>query len=180
MLREGRIISLHIDTKTIRRLRDVLIENGQLVLRETGPTHNHELDARQLASLKRVSHFAETMYLMMVADGDIAKEEQDAIRGALSMLTVGCIDSFMLDTMLHDFAKQAQEQGVAYRLQTIGAQLSGNREDRETAFTLAAAVAMADRELANSESNLIENISEWYGISGKRVAEILESIDRKN
>ena len=167
---------MEIDTATIRRLRDALIESGKLVESSEEP-QSANAESRQLASLKRVAPFAETMYLMMMADGEAAANEKAAIRGALNMLTHGFVEQQLLDDMLEDCEKIASEQGVEFRLQSIGSHLCADRQDRETAFTLAAAVAIADQRVDVEESSLMDSIAEWYGISGKRSREIVQQIE---
>ena len=171
-------MSLDIDTQTIKRLRDALIESGRLQEASEAKESPNKIDDRQQASIDRVAPFAETMYLMMMADGDAAEAEKDAIRGALLMLTHGFLESSILDGMLQRCELAAEEQGVEFRLQSIGAHLSADRQDRETAFTLAAAVAVADNQVAEEESTLIESIAEWYGISSKRSDQILRQIEQ--
>ena len=168
-------MSLDIDTQTIRRLRDALVAGGRVSESADG-TATKNIDARSQASINRVSPFAETMYLMMMADGDASESERDAIRGALQVLTHGLLDRSVLDDILKRCEVEAREQGVEARLQAIGARLCGDRLDRETAFTLAAAVAMADDQVVEQESLLVESIAEWYGISARRCTDILQQL----
>jgi len=173
-------MTLQINTVTIRRLRDALIANGQLITCPEPDLEADERDPRQEASLKRVAPFAETMFLMMMADGTATQSEKDAIRGALAMLTHGCIQQTRLDELLGNFKAMLARQGVKYRLQTLGSRISADRQDRETAFTLAAAVALADEEIATGEFDLILDIADWYGISERRAKEIVEQVGRSN
>ena len=69
------------------------------------------------------------------------------------------------------------EQGVGARLQAVGGRICADRTDRETAFTLAAAVALADNRLLDEESLLVGSIAEWYGISDRRCAQILQQFE---
>lgn len=173
-------MSLNIDTQTVRRLRDALIESGRLEERSPVTNSGSKIDDRSQALIDRVSPFAETMYLTMMVDGEAAESEKEAIRGALQMLTQGFLDESMLEKILDRCQTVAQEQGVEFRLQTLGAQLCADRQDRETAFTLAAAVAMADNQVADEESLLVGSIAEWYGVSGKRCSEILQQIENQS
>jgi uncharacterized tellurite resistance protein B-like protein len=154
-------------------LRDSLIQSGQ-VASQGNPTETTE--ARSNASLKRFAPFAETMYLMMMIDGDADQSELNVIRGAISILTDGMLDSDSLDEIFERCAEVAANHGVEERLQYIGAHLSADKLDRETAFTLAAAVAIADNEVAEEEAELVRLIAEWYGISESRCEEILQQI----
>lgn len=169
-------MNLELDTATMRRLRDALIAGGKLQA-TADVTDTPALDERALASIRRVEPFAETMFLMMMADGEAAETEKDAIRGALLLLTHGYIQPAVLDDILHNCEAIVASQGVERRLQMIGARLSADKQDRETAFTLAAAVAVADATVASTESNLIDSIAEWYGICNRRRAEILQQLE---
>jgi uncharacterized tellurite resistance protein B-like protein len=169
---------MNIDTVTIRRLRDALLASG----REKDPGHVEtgfpQDDAgRKQAALLRVAPFVETMYLMMAADEELCEAEEQAVRGALKVLTHGMLDDASLELLLADCEAMVQEQGVQARLQAVGARVCADRTDRETAFSLAAAIAMADNKLVNAESLLVDSIAEWYGISGRRCAEILQQFD---
>jgi len=168
---------MNIDTQTIRRLRDALVANGRLTAANSDTV---EIESQSQASLQRVAPFAETMYLMMMVDGKAATEEREAIRGALQMLTHGLLNSNSLDDILRRCETVVQEFGVERRLQAIGAQLSADRLDRETAFTLAAVVAMADKQVLESESLLVQSIAEWYGVSSSRCRVILQSVEGRS
>ncbi|MBV1906417.1 MAG: hypothetical protein KUG75_10095 [Pseudomonadales bacterium] len=168
-------MSLDIDTQTIRRLRDALIEGGRL--QQSPGVGEQHVSERLQASIDRVSPFAETMCLTMLADGSSMESEREAIIGALLLLTDGILEAGILDSMLAGYEISAAEQGVEFRLQTIGAKLCANRQDREIAFTLAAAVAVADNHVAEQELSLIESIAEWYGVSLKRCRNILQRIE---
>lgn len=161
---------MHIDTATIRRLRDALLANGRIA---TAAVDNVD-EGRRKASLQRVQPFVETMYLMMVIDGEPDRAEYEVMRGALGMLTDGLLHGAALDEMLGDCEALAREQGVMARLQAVGGRICADRVDRETAFSLATAVAIADGKLLAEESSLVESIAEWYGISAKRCAQLLQ------
>ncbi|MBT8147013.1 MAG: hypothetical protein KJN90_09175, partial [Gammaproteobacteria bacterium] len=135
-------MAIDIDTTTIRRLRDALITNGRL---ETSPDERSDkvIEDRLQASMARAAPFVETMYLVMVADGHEQESEKEAILGAVSMLTHGCLNVAELEKILHTSKQEIARQGVEGRLQVIGAQISADRQDREIAFTLAAATALA-------------------------------------
>jgi tellurite resistance protein len=171
-------MTLQIDTETIRRLRDALIAGGRLDEPNEIPASDTSRGRRK-ASVGRVAPFVETMYLMMIADGHSLESEREAILGALSMLTHGFLDQSDLAGILSDSEAEAQRQGVEARLQAIGAQISASRQDREIAFTLAAAVAIADDEIAGQEHSLIESIAEWYGLSTRRCNEILQQLESR-
>lgn len=164
--------TVNIDTAAIRRLRDALLESGRL---DPAPESAGagELEARRELAAKRVAPFVETMYLAMMADGAATAEEMVAVTSAARILTDGLLQEAQLEQLLAHCAAVASEHGVSSRLQMLGARLCADRMDRETAFSLAAAVAMADKQLDPRESELISDVAEWYGISSRRLGELL-------
>jgi tellurite resistance protein len=166
---------MEIDTQIVRNLRDTLIENGRLKHAETGS--GDAPNSRARASIERVKPFAETMCLMMMVDGVADEAEKDAIRGALEVLTDGLLHATLLDDMLEECLSVIRDDAFEARLQMIGTQLSGDKVDRETAFMLAAAVAAADQAFLEREMNLLDTIAEWYGLSSKRTAQLLNQLE---
>ncbi len=166
---------MNIDTDRIRRLRDALVEGGRLAY-AVDSEGDRPPSRGTLAALERVAPFVETMYLMMMADGEREQPEQDAIR-AMRVLTHGLLDDGGLETLMQRFERQLHDQGVEARLQAIGGRICADRLDRETAFSLAAAMAVADDEVAKEESLLVASIAEWFGVSPRRSREILEEFD---
>ncbi|MEP1472481.1 MAG: tellurite resistance TerB family protein [Halieaceae bacterium] len=164
---------MNIDTSKIRRLRDALVKGGRLA-EDMGDSGLRQ-DERHLAAVQRVSPMIEVMYLMMSIDGSLGDEERVAIHGAIKLLTDSGIAKSELDEMLKEFGALAQQEGVEARLQAIGHRISRDQLDRETAFSLAAAVAMADDEVAEEESLLVKSVAEWFGISSQRCDELLRA-----
>src|SRR5690606_20890338 len=83
---------MRIRTGTIERLRDALLESGRrgsAVLSSAYETLARAglLTEEEKAALQRVDPVAETMFLMMAADGTLADTERDAVRGAIRGLT---------------------------------------------------------------------------------------------
>jgi DnaJ-domain-containing protein 1 len=166
---------MNMDTRTVRRLRDALVEVGGAV--KDAAADPPETDRGREASLKRVEPFLETMYLMMMADGQSDVAEQAAMRGALRILTQGLIDTGTLESLLRTFAARLGQQGLEHRLQAIGGVVCANKRDRETALTLAAAIALADHAVAGEEGELVSSIAEWFGVSRRRCLELLAQFD---
>ncbi len=164
---------MNIDTATIRRLRDALVASGSF---DTASEASPASDARQQAALERVAPFVEVMCLMMTIDGDIGGDERAAIIGASKMLTSGMVADDDLEKLLDRFADPLESHKVEARLQTIGNAICRDRLDRETAFTLAAAIAVADGRVAEEESLLVDSIAEWFGLSNRRCEEILSAL----
>ena len=164
---------IDIDTAAIRRLRDYFLDTDTSTVSEAPALP----EAALAAVLRRAEPFAETMSLMMMADGSAGDEEWRTLAGAFHVLTQGAATDAMVAEMLETFAENLQRQGAISRLQQIGAQLSANVEDRETAFSLGAVVALADRTVDVRESELIQVLAEYYGISNRRVDALLNALD---
>jgi tellurite resistance protein len=162
---------VNIDTRTIRRLRDALLDSGRLSA--SGGTGASE------AAKNRVAPFVETMFLVMVADGHDDDDEVAVLRGAMRTLAGDSLTDADFDLLLRHCRMQVEAQGVEARLQAIGQRISGDRIERETGFSLAAAVALADDRVAAEESSLLAAIAEWYGLSARRSQEILEQFDQR-
>ena len=165
---------MDIDTETIRRLRD------QLLAADTPPdtrvVHGDANAAVKAAVARRIEPFAETMYLVMMADGQSAVVERDALVAALKVLSDDQLGDADILPMLERFAQLTDGVGTEGRLAQLGAHLSADRDDRETAFALAAVIALADESVAVQENRVLEWVSEYYGISQKRMASILGAI----
>ena len=80
------------------------------------------------------------------------------------------------DRMLGMFEERLSAQGREERLCQIGAQLSADPADAEMAFSLAAAVAVADDRVDVEEGNLVGELAEFFGISPKRATALLDEV----
>ena len=127
--------------------------------------------------MRRIEPFAETMYLVMVADEQTDSTELAALTAALHILAGGQLDDSEFSTLLAQFAGTALRVGVEARIAQLGSLLSADREDRETAFTLAAVIALADGSVEREENNILELVREYFGISTKRANVLLHEID---
>ncbi|MFV8819060.1 TerB family tellurite resistance protein [Haliea sp. E17] len=163
---------MQIDTEVIRRLRDALLAQDSAADQAPG----NVAAPRREAALARVAPFAETMYLVMMADGHHAPEELASVRGAIRLLAGDLLDAADLDALLDRCDAAARERGPAFLLQALGNRLCANRNDRETAFTLAAAVALADDTVVEEEQALLGDVAEWFGVSSRRARELLGEI----
>jgi uncharacterized tellurite resistance protein B-like protein len=169
-------VSLQIDSATIRRLRDALLAEGN-----QSPEPAADINCPHRAAARaRVAPFAETMYLVMLADGDCAPQEMASVRGAIRILTQGLLADSDLDDMLQRCEAAAKERGAAAMLQTLGSKLCAQRNDRETAFTLAAAIALADDTVTDEETSFMDDVAEWFGVSSRRAAELLGEVQSRS
>lgn len=169
---------MQIDSPTVRRLRDMLLERAQLELEYRGDQTRlaqAETSPEVQALVERVAPICEALYLVMIADGQSDERESQSIRGAIDTLTANGLSRETVDSMLDRFARDALAQGRSERLLRVTASLSADREDAEAALALAAAVAMADGEVAKTEDLLLVELAESLGISSGRAAIILDT-----
>ncbi len=174
---------MRINTATITRLRDALLQSGRRPTIVVSPAYetlarSGLLSPEEAAAVDRIDPLAETMYLMMTADGMVAEAEQDALRGAIRGLADNLIRSGTINVMLETFAKKLKEHGRDARLQEIAETLSENPQEAEGAFSLAAAIALADDSVHDKENEFINQLADWFGISEGRAAQILDELAR--
>lgn len=173
---------MKIQTVTITRLRDALLQSGRrpsLLLSSAYETLTREglLSPEEVSALNRVDPLAETMFLMMAADGTLAEQELDAVRGAIRGLTDNILRSGTIKVMLENYEKRLKTDGREERLRQIAEELSEDPSEAEGAFALAAAVALADDSVADEENAFINQLAEWFGISPERASEILDQLE---
>ena len=174
---------MNIRTTTMRRLRDALLKGGQrptVVLSEAYETLARQglLTADQTAVMSRVDPAGEVMFLVMAADGTIAEEEKDVIRGALRALTDGDLRSGTINVMLDEYAERLKKEGRDERLEQVAAELAETPIEAEVAFSLAAAVALADDRVAREENRLLDEFATMLGLSSERSTTILVSLKK--
>jgi tellurite resistance protein len=173
---------MKIETSTIRRLRDALLQSGRrpsMVLSPAYETLTREgmLSPEEMNALNRVDPLAETMFLMMAADGKLEESERDAVRGAVRGLSDNILRSGTINVMLENYQKRLSEQGRDERLREIADEIAEEPSEAEGAFALAAAVALADDEIADEEDAFINQLAEWFGIPPERASEILDQLE---
>jgi len=173
---------MKIETATIRRLRDALLQSGRRPSTIMSPayetlTREGMLSAAETTALNRVDPHAEAMFLMMAADGKIAEAERDAVRGAIRGLTDNLLRSGTIKVMLENYEARLKEQGRDARLQEIAESLADEPHEAEGAFALSAAVALADDEVADEENSLINQLAQWFHISEERADQILDQLE---
>jgi tellurite resistance protein len=174
--------TMKLETSTIVRLRDALLQSGRRPSSVLSPAYETLarqglLSPEESTALERIDLHAETMYLMMSADGQINVAEKDAIRGAIRGLTGNLLRSGTIDAMLASYAKRAAEQGRDTRLHEIAECLSEVPVEAESAFSLAAAIALADDEVAEEENAFVNQLAEWFGLTPERAEAILDELE---
>lgn len=162
---------MDVDTRAIRQLRDRLLSNHSVAAGDDAA------GGMSSAALGRIEPFAETMFLVMSADEHDAEAERQTLTAALNVLTGEALTATELAALLAGFRHNLQNHGREARLASIGARFGADRDDRETAFALAAAVALADEQVDVRETRVLETVREHFGISARRVAEILAALD---
>jgi tellurite resistance protein len=171
-----------LKTRTIERLRDALLQSGRrpsLVASSAYETLTREglLTTEEVAALNRVDPLAETMFLMMSADGKVETVEQDAVRGAVRGLTDNVLRTGTINVMLENYQRRLESDGRDERLRQIAETIAEEATEAEGAFALAAAVALADDDVADEENALINQLAEWFGIPPERSRAILDQIE---
>jgi uncharacterized tellurite resistance protein B-like protein len=160
-----------MSNKRIERLRDKLVDRGMASLRPSLPPTEPGPEA--LAMLQRVRPFAEAMYLVLAAEHDIAERERNVLRGALRTLTDGVLSTASMETMLGNFERARERDGVDVRLDALAAALYGDPSDAELALGLMAAAAEADGRLGASEQSIILALGERLGVAAGHLQELL-------
>lgn len=173
---------MKIETATIRRLRDALLESGRRASTVMSPAYETLARAGMLSddertALSRVDSMAETLFLMMAADGKVTESERDALRGAIRGLAGDVLHAGTINVMLEHYERALSSEGREARLRSLGAMLANIPAAAEGAFALAAAVALADGEVADEERALVDQIREWFGITVDRASVILHQVD---
>jgi tellurite resistance protein len=173
---------MRIETSTIRRLRDALMKSGSRDSGVHSPAYETLARAGVLTdeeniAVNRVGPMAETMFLMMTVDGKITESETTAILGAIRGLTDGHLHDGTIKVMLERYGEMVAAQGREARLAAVADQLADRPAEAENAFTLAAAVALADNEVADEERKLIEQLATWFGIKPDRAAAIIAELE---
>ena len=172
---------MKIETATIVRLKDALLKSGRRGADVVSPAYEtlaregllSEAEKQAIAS---VGPLAETMFLMMAADERHQESERDALRGAIRGLTDNLLHDGTINVMLEGFERALEREGRDERLEAVARTLEGQPEQAEGAFALAAAVALADEEVADSERALISQLADWFGIGELRITQILDQL----
>ena len=117
------------------------------------------------------------MFLMMAADGKITESERDVVRGAIRGLSDNILRSGTINVMLENYERNLREHGRDERLREIAEEISAEPSEIEGAFALAAAVALADDEVAEEENAFINQLASWFGLPEERANAILDQLE---
>ncbi|MET0343769.1 MAG: TerB family tellurite resistance protein [Polyangiales bacterium] len=174
---------MQLDTETLARLRDELLQRGARHSLLPQPVGNAGagapvFSADVAAVMQRVAPMCELLYLLMVADQDSDARERDLLRGAIRALTDGALRTGAIDALLARFQAGLEVHGRDARLAQVTAQLAADREDAEAAFTLAAVMVIADDQRSETEERLLAETRELLGISARRAGLLLGEVRR--
>ena len=173
---------MKLKTRTIERLRDALLESGRrpsVVVSSAYETLTREglLSPEEITALNRVDPLAETMFLMMAADGKLTNDERDAVRGGIRGLTDDVLRTGTINVMLDNYQRRLDSDGRDERLRQIAETIADAPSEAESAFALAAAVALADDDVAEEENSFINQLATWFGIDSDRAGTILDQVE---
>lgn len=174
---------MKVRTRTIERLRDALLQSGRkqsAVMSSAYETLARQglLSRDEQAAVQRVDAVAETMFLMMAADQMVSEAELAAIRGAIRGLTGEALGDGVVKVMIEGYALRLKEQGRDARLKSIAEALRQNSDEAASAFALAAAVALADNDVAEAETGFIRELAGWFGFDEAKANSILDELAR--
>jgi len=172
---------MELRTKTIERLRDALLKSGRRksavsssayrILAREGLLSKEENEA-----LERVAAVAEAMFLVIAADEQVTDTELAALRGAIRGLTGDVLSDDIVHLMIEQFAVKLRDEGRETRLREIAAATLDAGEAQNT-FALAAAVALADGQITDTESALVIELKSYFQLSDSEVQSILGQLD---
>jgi tellurite resistance protein len=168
---------IELQPKTLQRIRDHLLEVGQppsvhfMHLRSDDEPFAGDPDGRA-----RFEALFEAMYLMIMADGEVAEEEREVLRGAVRGLTNNAVRTAHIEKLFERMG-ELSKQGVSARLAAIAPVLKEDPALLEAAFTLASAVAFADDEIKDEENELINELAEVLEIEAGRAEELLNQLE---
>jgi uncharacterized tellurite resistance protein B-like protein len=170
-----------LNSKTLLRLRDHLLNTGAPKSRAmlSPATLEHPLEGDDEAKAL-FNALAESMYLMIAADGKIEESERTTLRGAFRELTDNQMRSATIDQLLEGFEAKLKAEGQAKRLDAITAVLREQPDAAEAAFVLTAAAAFADDEIADAENDILNDLADRLDIAASRAEELLDELENES
>lgn len=172
---------VNLKTRLVERLRDSLLQSG----RRTSDVESSALEilaregllsSREKDAFLRVEPIAELLFLVVAADELVADTELLAIRGAVRGLSGDILTDATVQVMVESFALRLRDEGAAARLAAVTRVLASDRNEAESAFCLAAAVALADSSVSDSESRLMDELAASLGITAQDRERILGEV----
>jgi tellurite resistance protein len=171
---------IKLQPKTLERIRDHFRDVGQPAsVAFTRPLEQDDPFAGDPDAKRRFDALFEAMFLMISADGEVADEEREVLRGAVRGLTDSAVRTAHIDRLFDD-CKAHAKQGAEARLNAIAPILKEDPALVEAAFSLAAAVAFADSDIKDEENELINTMAEALGIDDDRAEELLNLLENES
>jgi hypothetical protein len=164
--------------ESLEQLREALLARGEAppVSLSHGSLPPPGGSPQEAALLRRVAPYLELLYLMMLSDGRSGEAERRLLWGAARTLSGDRLTRASFDATVEGFDNLRVAEGIEARLDAISGWLVTDRLGAEAAFTLAGAMAVADREVAPNERDLLAELGERLGISSARAAELLGNV----
>ena len=174
---------MQLSPATIRRLRDRLLETAHRPTPVVSSayevlTREGLLSAEEITALARIDPVAEVMFLAMASDGKVTEEEHDAITGAVRELSHEVLHPGTIKVMLQNYARSCLLEGRDQRLRLVANNLSDRPDEAAVALELAAALVVADGEVAELERTFMSQLAEWLGFEPREVDAALESLSQ--
>lgn len=162
----------------LTQLRDTLIDRG-----ESSPVPEFKsaprfgslpppapLDPKD-PLLMRVSPLLELLYLMHATVGVVGQGEEAVLRGVARTLNSD-LEDHQLTSLFERYAERLRRAGLDERIYSVTEALSLDKVTAESAYTLAATLAWANDDVSSEEEELLGDIAEKLGISGRRASEL--------
>lgn len=166
---------MKLDAPLLLQLRDHLLDlSAQSVRPLHGRTVAVVASPEERAVLDRFRPFAELFYLVAVSDGRIDAEERAVMEGAFRVLTDGRVRDEALKRLAAELEETWANDAVDARLESVCSWLASDSGDAELAITLASAVALANKELAPEEGELLKKLATWLHLPDERIARLFE------
>jgi hypothetical protein len=171
------IMSREEKRSDIDQLRDLLLDRG---IESSPPTPS----PRRFGSLPppaplaphdplltRLAPLLELLFLVRNASSSGGTVEDAVLRGAARTLGSDLKDAH-ISALLSRFREQLREHGLAERLAIVAESLALDRVGAESAYALAATMAIANGEVHEREREFLADVASQLGISKKRASEL--------
>jgi tellurite resistance protein len=172
---------IQVNTAAIAKLRDRLLDKGAPAsVLMTGPQALSRTEHPLAGDDEAIALFDatfEAMFIMLASDGSIGQDERDVLRGAIRELTAGAVRTADIERLSAECELRSGRDGGKQRLQAVAGVLKGDRMAAEAAFVLAAAMAFADRKIADEENETLNELAELLDIDGDRANALLDQLE---
>jgi uncharacterized membrane protein YebE (DUF533 family) len=155
---------LKLSPEKIKALADRLRERGAPAS-VARPGLGGDADGAML--LREYGPLCEVMFMAMAADGNVAQDERDVLRGALRELD-DRIRTQHFGAMLKRAEEQLAAEGQAARLAALAQEFSEDPVRGEVGYVLASAIVYADNEVSMDENAFLNDLAEALGIDDAR------------